>query len=299
MINGFRRFNNKTCKEALSSLIKKEFMLGHRGLVPLDKNYFKTSMLDLTREYVTVVPDLIIGDTERLKESNKRMSDNILELQSEKETRMTELKENVTKTEEMLNETACAVGNQSEKDSRIAELEKKVVGLEGLRDKSIAMENVLEEPKGGGAMAGETDALNALLHQLEEAHKANMKEIRVEKDREINELKKMMAETLERVGTGGSPLSEHEAKEASLKDQQDGSTRATRATDSPMLWQESRCSTPDGNQPILLPFLGSVMPVESFKIRHRLNVRSPQQNKLAWRYGLRFTTPLDTKYVSD
>lgn len=65
-INGFRRFWNKTCKEAiprdspLSSLIKKEFMMGHTGLVKLDRNYFKTNLLELAEEYVTVVPQLTI-----------------------------------------------------------------------------------------------------------------------------------------------------------------------------------------------------------------------------------------------
>ena len=55
--------------------------------MPLDKNYFKTPMLDLARKYVTVVSDLTIRDTERLKESNRCMSTNIRELESEKESR--------------------------------------------------------------------------------------------------------------------------------------------------------------------------------------------------------------------
>ena len=77
-------------------------MLGHLGLVPLDKNYFKTSMLELAREYVTVVPDLTTRDTQRLKESNKRMSANMRELKSEKETQMAELRKKVSRTEEIL-----------------------------------------------------------------------------------------------------------------------------------------------------------------------------------------------------
>lgn len=65
-MNGFRRFWNKTCKETiprdspLSSLIKKEFMMGHTGLVKLDRNYFKTNLLELAEEYVTVVTKLTI-----------------------------------------------------------------------------------------------------------------------------------------------------------------------------------------------------------------------------------------------
>ena len=41
-------------------------------------------------------------------------------------------------------------------------------------------------------MASETDALTALLRQLEAAHKANMEEIKAEKDREMSELKGMV-----------------------------------------------------------------------------------------------------------
>ena len=67
-MNGFRRFWNKSCKEtlskdsALSSLIKKEYMMGHTGLVSLDRNYFKTHIMELAEEYLQVVPNLTIND---------------------------------------------------------------------------------------------------------------------------------------------------------------------------------------------------------------------------------------------
>ena len=87
-------------------------------------------------------------------------------------------------------------------------------------------------------MAGEADALNALLRQLEAAHKASMEEINAEKDREVAELKKMVADVLERVGVGNGQLSEHEAKKARLKGQDELGTH--HACD----W---RFSTPDRN----------------------------------------------------
>ena len=71
IMNGFRRFWNKTCKEslsgesALSSLIKKEYMMGHTGLVSLDRHYFKTHALELAEEYLHSVPALTIDDAER------------------------------------------------------------------------------------------------------------------------------------------------------------------------------------------------------------------------------------------
>ena len=67
-------------------------------------------------------------------------------------------------------------------------------------------------------MADKADALTALLRQLEAAHKANMEEIKAEKNREMADLKRMVTGVLERAGLGDDLLSEHEAKEARLKD---------------------------------------------------------------------------------
>ena len=225
-MNGFRRFNNKTCKESLSpdstlaSLIKKEFMLGHQGTTSLDKNYFKTSMLELAREYATVVPDLTIRDTQRLKESNRRMSANIQKLESEKDVQIAELQKKMVQTEKMMDKAARTAGNRSGKDARIAELEKKVAGLEGLREKSIAMKKVIKRPKkkkAAGIVTEETDALSALLRQLDDSPQNNLEEIRAEKDREIAELKKVVAGALRRAGIGDDILSEHESKKAGRK----------------------------------------------------------------------------------
>lgn len=79
IMNGFRRFCNKTCKESLSrdsplaSLIKKEYMMGHGGLVKLDRNYFKTHTLELAEEFLSAAPDLTISDEFRLRTENMRL----------------------------------------------------------------------------------------------------------------------------------------------------------------------------------------------------------------------------------
>lgn len=79
IMNGFRRFWNKICKEALSrdsplaSLIKKEYMMGHAGLVKLDRNYFKTHSLELAEEYLQGAPDLTISDEFRLRQENSKL----------------------------------------------------------------------------------------------------------------------------------------------------------------------------------------------------------------------------------
>ena len=68
-MNGFRRFCNKALKDAksddstLSSLIKKERMLGHVGLDKMDRSYFKTNMLEVAKEYLSAVPNLTIYGT--------------------------------------------------------------------------------------------------------------------------------------------------------------------------------------------------------------------------------------------
>ena len=106
LVHGFRKFFNKTCKEKLSgdslaSLIRIEYMMGHQGLVSLDQNYFKTSMLELAAEYVKIVPDLTIDDAERLRHTTKRMSASIQEMEAEKDVRIAQLEEKVRQLEEM------------------------------------------------------------------------------------------------------------------------------------------------------------------------------------------------------
>ena len=91
IMNGFRRFWNKSCKEslsgdsALSSLIKKEYMMGHAGLVSLDRNYFKTHMLELAEEYLHSVPALTINDTVRLRTENTKQANTINKITDERD----------------------------------------------------------------------------------------------------------------------------------------------------------------------------------------------------------------------
>ncbi len=98
MTNGFRRFWNKTCKEAssrespLSSLIKKEYMMGHSGLVKLDRNYFKTHTLELAEEYLQVVPALTLDDAARLRMENDLQAQRIASLEDEKGAEIADLR---------------------------------------------------------------------------------------------------------------------------------------------------------------------------------------------------------------
>lgn len=89
IMNGFRRFWNKTCKESLSrdsplgSLIKKEFMMGHIGLIKLDRNYFKTHTLELAEEYLNAIPNLTISNEKRLRLENKKKTEKIEKLEKQ------------------------------------------------------------------------------------------------------------------------------------------------------------------------------------------------------------------------
>lgn len=68
---GFRKFFDKATKTAgstnsmLSKLILNEKMMGHDGLIKLNKNYFRELINELIDEYRQAVPSLTIDDTQR------------------------------------------------------------------------------------------------------------------------------------------------------------------------------------------------------------------------------------------
>jgi len=97
LFNGLRRFFNKQNKKSLSknsklaSLILKETMMGHGGLIKLDKNYFKEHIDELIEEYLHSIPNLTIDDSARTqleldrvnkeKIENKKLEDKISSLE--------------------------------------------------------------------------------------------------------------------------------------------------------------------------------------------------------------------------
>ena len=112
IMNGFRRFWNKACKESssrespLSSLIRKEYMMGHVGLVSLDRNYFKTHVMELAEEYLQSVPSLTIDDAARLRLANARQSEKIELLEDEKDREIAKLRL-------MVEQLACRIESSS------------------------------------------------------------------------------------------------------------------------------------------------------------------------------------------
>ncbi len=76
--NGFRRFFNKTLKDTVSRespvavLTKIEFMMGHKGFLQLDPNYYKTNPQELASLYVNAIPNLTINEPERPEQADRR-----------------------------------------------------------------------------------------------------------------------------------------------------------------------------------------------------------------------------------
>ena len=97
IVHGFRRFWNKTYLDnrigdmPMSSIIKKEYMLGHCGVMPLDRNYYQTHPMELAEEYLHVVDVLTISEEERLRIANKQKDEKILELEAQNDASMREM----------------------------------------------------------------------------------------------------------------------------------------------------------------------------------------------------------------
>lgn len=118
VMNGFRRFWNKTCKEsasddALGSLIKKEFMMGHVGLVKLDRHYFKAHVLELAAEYLKSVPALTIDNAERLRLEAVEQERRINRVQHERDTEIATLKRMVEEMSKRMEMAGLAAGGSS------------------------------------------------------------------------------------------------------------------------------------------------------------------------------------------
>ena len=105
LLHGFRRFCNKAIKDTktgetpLSSIMKSEFIIGHRGLSPLDRNYYKTDVEEKAETYVKIVPNLTIRESERLKYVNSR-NDKVQSELNRPDNRIGQLEEGSTSEED-------------------------------------------------------------------------------------------------------------------------------------------------------------------------------------------------------
>ena len=129
--NGFRYFFNKQNKKAysekgvLASLILKESMMGHTGLIQLDKNYFRVHAHELIEEYLKAVPALTISDEERAKiEVHKLRHDN-----KEKDSKFNQLEARIMELEAEQTQTKTKINELSEVDNQISQLEERITKL--------------------------------------------------------------------------------------------------------------------------------------------------------------------------
>ena len=107
LLHGFRRFFNKTMKgvatgeTVLATIMKSEFIIGHAGLSPLDRSYYKTDVEEKAETYVKAVPNLTIRESERLKYVNSRNNKVRSEL-NRPDNRMGQLEEGSTLEEDRI-----------------------------------------------------------------------------------------------------------------------------------------------------------------------------------------------------
>jgi len=110
LFNGLRRFFNKQNKKSLSknsrlaSLILKETMMGHGGLIKLDKNYFKEHIDELIEEYLHSISNLTIDDSARTQLELDRVNKEKSELERKNEE-LDELEKKVEKLVEIVSPT--------------------------------------------------------------------------------------------------------------------------------------------------------------------------------------------------
>lgn len=106
LMNGFRRYYDKITSEILTSnstlgdLIRRERLMGHTGLIPLDKNYFKTHWKELVEEYLELVPAITISSEERVKAEIQLVRKEKNKLESEKDKLLNEVSETNKKLKE-------------------------------------------------------------------------------------------------------------------------------------------------------------------------------------------------------
>ena len=218
LMNGFRRFFNKTCKAVISgdsvlgSLIMHEFMMGHNGMTRLDENYFKTDVLELAAAYLLAAPDLTIDDADRLRLSNRRLSDKVRMAENEKDEKMARMEKEMARLRDEKDERAARMEKElsrmkeeaarlkDEKDGKMARMEKELADLRGRGSPGT---DLVEAFKGAANSDGVpktvVESLTGMMQQLEESRKADMQEMQEKHDAQIDELKRAL--DMERSGS--------------------------------------------------------------------------------------------------
>ena len=212
LMNGFRRFFNKTTKDTLmrdtaGAHIRSEYMMGHKGVGSLDKNYYKTNALELAADYVMAVPDLTIDDADRLRLSNRRLSDKVRMAEDEKDEKMARMEEKVARMQEEMDrrdremrsvmlerdELARRGGGNDELVARMQEkmarMQEEVAEVKRREMPAEELLSVLRESAGADDMPKALmDPLMTMMEQMKAAQAAAIKENNERHNAKINEL---------------------------------------------------------------------------------------------------------------
>mgnify|MGYP003985330851 CR=1 FL=1 len=100
-------------------------MIGHTGLIPLDKNYFRENTEELIEEYLNAVPVLTISDEERAK-----LQVHELTLKNkEQHTKFNQLEARISELEVEKVQFSSKIEELSGVDDQITELEQRIAQL--------------------------------------------------------------------------------------------------------------------------------------------------------------------------
>ena len=103
--------------------------MGHTGLIPLDKNYFREHAYELIEEYLKAVPALTISDEERIKLK-------VVELgreNQEKDQKYAYLETRIKELENSEHVTIQKIQRVSNLDTEIKQLEQQLIHLKQSR----------------------------------------------------------------------------------------------------------------------------------------------------------------------
>jgi len=103
--------------------------MGHTGLIPLDKNYFREHAYELIEEYLKAVPALTISDEERIK----IQAQDLIIQNKDQNTKFVQLEARISELEGEKFETKSKIEELSDVNSEIDQLEHRISQLKQSR----------------------------------------------------------------------------------------------------------------------------------------------------------------------
>ena len=164
----------------------------------MDQNYYKTGALEMAAAYVEIVPDLTIDGSERLRQSTKRMADNIQRMEGE-DTKIERLEAEVSRARlerdkaiARLEEDAARARRES--GGEMARMREEIAGLKRQRNPPVyEMLDTLKDSSETDGVSGEfLKSLTGMINKLGKSQAAAIREIRTGYDAKIEEMRREM-----------------------------------------------------------------------------------------------------------